>query len=122
MLNGFTNACLDNYRYNLINEWREGGSWKSNAHIKPNFNCRLRNWELRLEFNEPLTKNFKAWVVQGYANTKGKSKIVVKPMSWNKVLEPNFDMSYFVNFKNILVNLDCRSGSKELLRTNIFGS
>uniref|UniRef100_A0A7M5TR51 Endoglucanase n=1 Tax=Clytia hemisphaerica TaxID=252671 RepID=A0A7M5TR51_9CNID len=94
-------GCLNNYEFRFLSEWQEGGGWKTNAHIKPNFDYQLRNWELRIEFKEPLHRDMKAWIAKGYGGSAGQSKVVLKPMQWNRILYPaGFDMSYFVTFKN----------------------
>ena len=69
-------SCLQNYHYRFISEWPEAGNWKTSAHIKPNFPYWLRNWEIRIEFNEPLATDMTTWITEGLKDTKGKHKVV----------------------------------------------
>uniref|UniRef100_A0A7M5UKP5 Endoglucanase n=1 Tax=Clytia hemisphaerica TaxID=252671 RepID=A0A7M5UKP5_9CNID len=95
-------ACLNNYNYKFQNEWAANGGWKTNGVLKPNFNYRLRNWRLEIEFAQPLIRDFETVVTKGWKGSSGKSNTILTAVAWNKILngQSPFEMSYFVVFKN----------------------
>jgi len=95
------NHCLNNFKYEFKSQWYTGQYWKTSADIKPTFKNKLTNWEIRIEFVEPLAESIVTWVmyVQDWSN--GKRKVILKPLGYNKVLTPErFHMSYFASFKS----------------------
>ena len=101
MLAGYcVNGCLNDYKDIVGNEWKEHGAWKTNSILKASFNYPLKNWRIEMEFSEPLFRDMTTWNTEGYRKSKGKTKVTLTAKHWNKVLTSNFQMSYFVIFKN----------------------
>ena len=92
-----------NFHDQFVNEWQlltsNGTQWFTASRIKPTFNYSLENWNLTMEFREPLVKDLRAWIATGFKGSAGQSKVVLTAQSWNQLLEPHkFLMSYEVVF------------------------
>ena len=93
-----------NYINIIVNEWQvefaTGIVYFTTSRLKPAFNYTLENWNLTMEFREPLVNDMRVWIATGFTGTANHTKVVLTPLSWNRILKPNFLMTYETSFNN----------------------